>query len=225
MAEKYGTVPKKFTSEWWEYFWMYYKVYVIVAVFIIIAAAVTINQIMTAPKYDLTVTYAGNSGFPEEISDEVISSITPMCKDVDGNKEKSINFTQINLGTKDDMYNAQMEQKLVLSISEQDVYIYILEKNVIDALVLSKSNDEIGFDPVNKWFDGDLSEMSKYEKDGTVFGVELTDCKVFQKIADKTGADFSGNYLLVRSLRKDKAEKQSDVHKAAMELAGKIVKG
>ena len=34
MAEKYGTVPKKFTSAWWEYFWDYYKWHTIATVFV-----------------------------------------------------------------------------------------------------------------------------------------------------------------------------------------------
>ena len=224
MAEKYGTVPPKFTSAWWEYFWMYYKTYVIIAVFVIITAAVTIYQIATAPKYDLTITYAGNSAFTEEMHDEVISTLSPMCKDVDGNKKKSINFTQINLKTEDASYNASMHSKLMLSLSEQDVYIYILQSKVADTYIPTK--DESNFIPVSDWFQGDISQMEKYEKDGVAFGIELTDCKAFQKIAEKTGADFSGNYLFVRYYpRHDQVKKQQNGHIAAMELAEKIVIG
>lgn len=224
MAEKYGTVPPKFTPEWWEYFWMYYKVYVIIALFVIIAAAVTIHQIVTAPKYDLTITYAGNSAFTQEMSDEVISTLTPMCTDVDGNKEKSINFTQINFNTGDATYNASMSSKLMLSLSEQDVYIYFLQAEVADAYIPDK--EDSNFIPVSDWFDGDTSQFSTYEKDGVVFGIELTDCAAFRKIAEKTNADFSGNYLFVRYYpRPDQVKKQSEGHKAAMKLAEKIVTG
>lgn len=224
MAEKYGTIPKKFTSAWWEYFWMYYKTYVIIAVFVIIATAVTIYQIATAPEYDLTVTYAGNSAFTDKMCDEVISALSPMCKDVDGNKEKSINFKQINLNTGDKAYDASMSSKLMLSLSEEDVYIYILDSMVASAYAPAK--DESSFIPVSNWFEGNISDMGRYEVDGVAFGIELTDCEAFQKIAKKTNADFSGNYLFVRYYpRPDQVKKQAEGHKAAMELAEKIVKG
>ena len=187
MAEKYGTVPPKFTPAWWEYFWMYYKIYVIIAVLAIITAIVTIHQIVTAPKYDFTITYAGNSAFTEEMSDELVSALSPMCKDLDGNKEKSINFTQINLNTDDASYNASMSSKLMLSLSEQDVYIYFLERNVAETFISSKNDSS--FIPASDWYEGDISKLGKFEKDGIAFGIELTDCAVFKELAKKTGAD------------------------------------
>lgn len=224
MAEKYGTVPPKFTAAWWEYFWMYYKAYVIIALLVIITGAVTIHQVLTAPKYDLTVTYAGNGAFSQELCDEVVSTLTPMCSDVDGNKELSLDFTQLNFNTGDSSYDAAMSSKMMLSLSEDDIYIYILDSMVADAYIPAK--DDSCFIPVSDWFDADVSQMGKYEKDGVVFGIELTDCKTFQKIAEKTNADFSGNYLFVRYYpRPDQVERQQEGHKAAMKLAEKIVNG
>lgn len=224
MAERYGTIPKKFTHEWWEYFWMYYKVYVIIAVFVIITASVTIYQNLTAPEYDLAITYAGNSAFSAEMCDEVVATLSPVCEDVDKNKEKSLNFNQLNFNTNDMTYNASMSSKMMLSLSEEDVYIYILDSMVADAYIPSK--DDSNFIPVKDWFKGDISQMGKYEKDGVVYGIELTDCKEFQEIAKKTDADFSGNYLFVRYYpRPDQVKKQADGHKAAMKLAAKIVQG
>ena len=45
MAEKYGTIPKRFTPEWWEYFWMYYKVHTIAITLVILAVAITVYQV------------------------------------------------------------------------------------------------------------------------------------------------------------------------------------
>ena len=224
MAEKYGTIPKKFTREWWEYFWMYYKTYVIVAVLVIITGTVTAHQILTAPKYDITVTYAGFGSFTEKMSDEVVSTLSPMCKDVDGNGEKSLNFTQINLNTDDEAYNASMSSKLFLSLSEEDVYIYIMDAKTADMYIPAAS--ESNFVPVSDWYKGDISEKGKYEKDGLAFGVELTDCAAFKEIARKTNADFAGNYLFVRYYpREDQIEEQLEGYNAAKELAAKIVTG
>ena len=32
MAEKYGTVPPKYTAKWWQYIWDYYKWHIIITV-------------------------------------------------------------------------------------------------------------------------------------------------------------------------------------------------
>ena len=55
--EKYGTVPKRFTKAWWEYFWEYYKLHVIVSVVVISMIGISAHQLLTNPKYDVTVTY------------------------------------------------------------------------------------------------------------------------------------------------------------------------
>ena len=71
MAERYGTVPKKFTAEWWDYFWTYYKWYVITILFVVIAIGSTIYGKITEEKFDLTVTYAGNNMYSEEVCDKI----------------------------------------------------------------------------------------------------------------------------------------------------------
>ena len=112
----------------------------------------------------------------------------------------------------------------MLSLSEQDVYIYFLERNVAETFISSKNDSS--FIPASDWYEGDISKLGKFEKDGIAFGIELTDCAVFKELAKKTGADFSNNYVFVRYYpRPDQEKKQADGHKAAMELAEKIVTG
>lgn len=66
MAEKYGTIPKRFTKDWWSYFWDYYKVHTLVTVGIIAAIIITIIQVRSTPKYDLYVTYVGDMYLTDE---------------------------------------------------------------------------------------------------------------------------------------------------------------
>ncbi len=226
MAEKYGTIPKKFTPEWWEYFWMYYKVYVIVGIFILITGAVTVYQILSTPKYDITITYAGNSAFTDAVSDKVMSSLSPMCKDVDKNGKKALNFTQINLSPEQGMeYASSMQSKLFLSLSEKESYIYILDEATAKQYI--KSEKDSSFAPLGDWYKGEIDESHLFiASDGTSFGVKLTECAAFQKIAKETGTDFSGNYLFLRYYpREDQIEKQLAGYKAAAELAAKLITG
>ena len=60
MAEKYGTIPEKFTKAWWAYYWEYYRWYVIVPLVIIIAIGATIYSKVTEEKFDTTLIYAAN---------------------------------------------------------------------------------------------------------------------------------------------------------------------
>ena len=224
MAEKYGTIPKKFTPEWWEYFWMYNKTRVMFIALFILVISVTAYQILTSPEYDITLTYAVNRAFSDDMCDKITETLSPMCDDVDKNGEKSLNLTQINLNGGDASYNAQMGQKLFLSVSEQDVYIYILDPETANHLIASAK--ESNFVPVSEWYTGNLENKGTYDKDGISFGIELTDCAVFEKMTKNTAADLSGNYLFVRYYpRKDQIEDQLPGYNAAKKLAKKLVTG
>lgn len=224
MAEKYGTIPKKFTPEWWEYFWMYYKTRVILISLFILVISITVYQVLTSPTYDITLTYAGNRAFSDDICDKITETLSPMCDDVDKNGEKSFKFSQINLSGGDASYNSGMDSKLFLSISEEDIYIYILDPQTAAQYI--KTEKDTCFVPVSDWYSGDLKDMSTYDADGLAFGIELTDCAVFNEMTKNTDADLSGNYLFVRYYpREDQIEEQLPGYNAAKKLAKKLVTG
>ncbi len=66
MAEKYGEIPPRFTKQWWDYVWYYYKWHIIITVIAVIIAAVTMVQCATRTKYDMNVIYAGHKSYSEE---------------------------------------------------------------------------------------------------------------------------------------------------------------
>lgn len=226
MAEKYGTVPKKFTREWWDYFWTYYKWYVLVAAFLIITVSITIYQKATQPRYDLTIAYAGERIFSEEFENEFTKEASKLCEDVDKNGEKSVLFTQMNLSADaaDAEYAMAMQTKLDLSISEEDIFIYILDKKVADTYS-GESADDSCFIPLSDWYKGVLPEGSTYNVHGVDYGIKLSECEFFNTIS----SDFeklTDTYIFVRYYpRKDQIKEQADGHKAAMKLAEKLIKG
>ncbi len=226
MAEKYGTVPPRFTSAWWEYFWMYYKAYVLTALFIIVLACVTIYQFVTAPKYDLTVAFAGNVTLMDEAAENVVQIISPLCEDVDKNGEKSIYLQQLNTNADVDMeYAIAMSQKFDLMLAEDDIYIYILDESMAKRNI-GKNPDESAYAPLQDWFTEDYSTLGTYTENGTVYGIRLTDCAIFKEISQKTKVDFSDKYLFIRYFpRKDQIKSQLKGYEAAVRLANKIIKG
>ena len=59
--ERYGEKPKRFTREWFEYVWEYYKIHIIVTILVIAAVVYTWVSIATRPYYDLYVCFAGEA--------------------------------------------------------------------------------------------------------------------------------------------------------------------
>lgn len=222
MAEKYGTVPPKFTKSWWEYFWMYYKWHTIAIVFVIFALVVTVYQSATAPKYDLTVMYAGTKAYSEETQKAFSRALSPLCEDIDQNGEQSVNFSPmlINLDNREDgEYLSAMLTKLQLSIAEDDVYIYITDEPMAQ-YTIGKDEDSAAYAPLSSWLTTDIGNLEKFSLDGTDFGIKLNDCPFFESF----GEAFSDQYLFIRYYpRKDQEKRQLEGYNAAVKLANAIL--
>lgn len=222
MAEKYGTVPKKFTQDWWEYFWMYYKWHTIAVVFIVLLIAITVYQNITAPKYDLTLTYAGELVFSDEFSESLEKNLSPLCKDIDENGESSLMFSQLNisLDSGDPEYTMAMSTKLQLSLSEDETYIYILDKDIAEVYVGEDEQDCV-FAPVDNWLKTDLKDDTAFfSAHGKNYGIPIELCSAFNEI----NSDISDKYLFIRYYPRKDQKKQLEGYKAAIDLANEMLK-
>ena len=220
MAEKYGTIPPKFTKAWWEYFWLYYKWHTIITLFVIICIAFTFYQRITTEKYDVTLTYAGYSTFPEETVEEISSSLSPLCEDVDENGEKRLRFSNITFLEDDSNpnYNMAMYTKLQLSLSSDEVYLYIIDKNLIDAF-LGDNALSSAFEPVENWYKGTVNSETAFSKFGKVYGINVSECKTLKNILKEP----ENHYLLMRYYPTDNQKKQLKGYNAASKLGTQII--
>lgn len=217
MAEKYGSVPKKFTRAWWEYFWMYYKWHTIVIIVAILLTLLTIHQIRSVPKYDLTLTYGGKHYFSDESLQKFEATLSPLVDDIDENGEKSLRFSQITLSADeiDTEYASLMEAKLHLAIAEDETYIFILDRETA-----SRYAGLGAFSPVDKWLDANISEENLFTDGGTAYGVSLTECGVFKDF----GIMVDDHFLFIRYYpREDQIEKQLAGYKEAIRLANTVI--
>ena len=64
--ERYGTIPKRFTKEWWDYFWYYYKWRVIFILVAVIFLAITCTQCAMRIDYDMKISYVGSNYYYEQ---------------------------------------------------------------------------------------------------------------------------------------------------------------
>lgn len=217
MAEKYGVIPKRFTREWWDYFWTYYKWHTIAILAIIIAVSGTVYQKVTAPKYDLVLTYAGEKYIQDDTKAEIEKKLEPLCDDVNGNGERlldflTMDFTQQSL--KDPQYAYAMEMKLQLSLAEDDAYIYIFDKSIIDRFAGENEKYET-FAQLDEWLDAPADEASIYKN----VAVSLENNKLFSEL----GMDMTDSWLLIRYKPREDQKKQESGYKAAINLANAIL--
>lgn len=221
MAEKYGTIPKRFTKAWWEYFWLYYKWYVIIPALIIIAIASTVYSNITAPKYDVTLTYAGKNVFSESAAKKLTSALSPLCEDIDSNGEKALSFVQLQISNDsvDPQYAMAMNTKLQLAFAEDATYIFILDKENAMRYVGEKDDDCV-YAPLDNWLSAEISEDDIFSAHGKGYGVNLSEYKLFKDV----GMDLTDHYLFIRYYpRKDQIEKQLDGYNAAIKLANSLL--
>lgn len=220
MAEKYGTVPPKWTKAWWEYFWDYYKWHVIITAFAVICIAVTVVQCATKEKYDLTITHTGHIIYSDaelEHMEEVYSSL---IDDVDGNGEKSVFVQQINFLNKSggEEYDYASQTKLDLEFGNECSFLFIFDGAELEK-ALSKNGASDLYLPVSEWAEDMPKEDMLVFKDGVPYAVKLEN-SAFMAENDLYCQDM---YVIVRqNYRND--DKNNLAHKNSVNIANTLIK-
>lgn len=220
MAEKYGTIPPKFTKEWWKYFWDYYKVHTIVTLILAAAVAATVYSKATEPKYDLTLCYAGESIFDEQTEEEIRKDAGKITPDVNENGESLCDFYQMNfsLDNPDDEFTRAMHTKMQLSLAGDEIYIYILDKDLLEIYAANELK-ECPFAPLKIWLENDY-KFSRYSVEGEDIAISLAG----NQFLEKNGIDSADKYLVMRYYpREDQKKKQLAGYEAAIKLANSII--
>ncbi len=219
MAEKYGTIPKKFTKDWWKYFWDYYKVHTIVALILIIAIASTIYSKVTAPKYDLTLCYVGSSVIEVQMEEEIKKEAGKITPDVNNNGESLCDFYQMSfsLDNPDDEYTRVMHTKMQLSLAGDEIYLYIIDKPLLE-FYAAENLKECPFEPLENWIEKDY-KFSRYSVEGKDVAISLEG----NQFLEKHGIDSSDKYLVMRYYPRADQKKQLDGYKASIKLANSLI--
>lgn len=178
MAEKYGTIPKRFTKAWWEYFWDYYKIHTIVIALIIMAVAFTVYQVKTTPKYDLNLSYAGEMYLSDEMVSAIQDKLSEVIDDLDGNGEKKVGINQFVFTENDEdvQFTQAMITKLQLEFVTDESMLFVYSED--KAKFLFENESLAGaFLPVSQWLDEDIDVENKilYSYGGEDYGVALFD--------------------------------------------------
>lgn len=200
MAEKYGEIPKKFTKDWWEYIWDYYKVHILVTVAIILVIIFSYNQQKNMEKYDFNVNFIDNSYMLETEFDLLKNTINRLIDDTDQNGVKStlIQEFPISDATEDAQFTQAILSKLQLQFVTQDTMLYIFDKDTSKYIFNSQDYQE-AFMPVDDWLESDVTKDLLYTYNGVSRAVSLKNSSLLKNssILDKD------LYIAVRSFTTD----------------------
>lgn len=210
--EKYGKVPPRFTKDWWEWFFEYYRVHIIAAAFAAFLVGVTVFQFTTRINYDVTVTYICETMPDETAQKKVADKLAEAVFDVNENGKTEVLF-QAMLSSRDGVQNAEYtaagETKKMLELQAGETFLFA----ACGSQVKSWENNgllEGIFSPADSWLS---------EEDKTLSRAEGVSGKYFVKLPeDNLIKEFFGDnediYVAIREIRdkedKQKAEKMRD---------------
>lgn len=183
MAEKYGTIPDKFTRAWWDYIWCYYKWWILGVLFALMCITITAVQCATSPKYDITMTYAGFKMYDEDAVERLKENLAEYIDDVNENGEKLVNFQQLNFTN--DQTNAQYEMalmtKLDLELQMGENHIFLFDKQELDKMMSRDYYDDI-FLETSQWSGVRDEELLYKGENGKAYAVNLKNSRLLKEL-------------------------------------------
>lgn len=214
MAEKYGTIPPRFTAAWFEYVWTYYKWHILIPVFVIAFAAFTLYQCTHRVQYDAEIVYAGHRVFTDTQMQQIPEEFAKYSRDVNADGETRVFFQQINFtdmpGSEEMDYNMQM--KLDLQFQRGETYIFIFDKQETD-IMIGRESAELIYAPVSEWADTMPDADKLYTKDGVAYAVSLANNEKIKEI----GINTDDIYLTVR------CRADNEKYENAVQLANALI--
>lgn len=218
--EKYGTIPPKFTKQWWSYFWDYYKIHTISICAAAVLIGTTVYQCATQTKYDLSVSYIGTQDITEEQEAKLSEIIKPEIDEITGNDEIDIDYMTYPINPNNtDKSASEYEYAMQMKYTAE------LQAGTTDLYIMSRDNAEL-----NKTYADcftDISELTDSADDvltddsGRAYAVSLKNSRALKE----AGIDSSDMYLSLRLLYEMNEKKDEYVlnHENALKAAGLLL--
>lgn len=218
MAEVYGEKPKKFTKEWWPYFWMYYKWHTIGILFVVFAVAFTVAQCLSRPKYDVVMTYAGHHMFSDEQTAQIVNDMGEVIDDIDGDGMRNVDFQRLVFSDTpgSEEYDSAMKTKLDMEFYNECSYIFLPDEQTLKSMTNNDYVNEV-YAPVSEWANQELDEELLYKVDGTAYAVKLTDSAYLNN-----GGYNNEMYIMLKVNIKDD-ELERSAYEQSVKIANKLI--
>ena len=220
MAEKYGTVPPRFTRAWWEYFWEYYKWHVIITAAAILITVVTIVQCASRKEYDFIVVYGGYMHLDETSENILDETARNYAVDADDSGEilthiVPLEFTNID-GNED--YDMAIQQKLDITFMDDCTFIYLMDDTLAQRYA-ERKDTMVAFENIEEIVDTSGVEVLRHAPENTGFAVSLKDSTYLKE----KGIKCDKLYLLVRRNMRG-GEENDRAYDAAVNMARELIR-
>ena len=124
---------KRFSKEWWNNYWFYYKWHTIAGVVVLALIIGTIVDVVTRINPDINIMIASQYVFSEEQLSEMEVKISNAIDDINNDNLKTVQISSLNasIEPKDEMQMAARD-KLYLEFAAGDSYIFFMDKALFD---------------------------------------------------------------------------------------------
>ncbi len=188
--------PEKFTREWFEYIWDYYKYFIIAGIVVALVIVSAVVSFVTSVKYDANINFVITGFIENEKADIIETECAKNSNDLNGNNRVDIRVDQLNFTENLVTENAEMYtsliNKLIMLFSSPDEFIYVADTYTLDCIANIKNVDSV-FMPSSEWADDDSLKQGKYAvslKDSTLLKqLNIDSSDLYIMIADKSGND------------------------------------
>lgn len=220
MAEKYGTIPPKFTKAWWSYFWDYYKWYVIAAVLIMSFIIYAVTTEVKTPNYDMTVIYTGEKAFEEEALTAMQKKFEEYSTDANGDDEVNVQVVTYGRTLEEgrEMEDFGSKVNFDASFEEDCKFLYLIDKKWLDIMFAPGNIDNV-LVPVSEWGVDTPGDAQTAYCENIPYAVSLKDSKIMQEL----GIDCDDVYVMLR-INKETDEINTRAYESALSLVRELVK-
>ena len=189
--EVYGEKPKRFTKEWWEYFWDYYKWHTIAAIVVLVVIISTVTECATRVHYDLQLDYISDQAMSTEAQEALAALMEENIDDVTQNGKTEAYVLYLDMGERNDpQYVQAMQTKYAIEMGNTESFVFLISKDYADLLtegeILVKAEDWCDAPSYNGYF------------------VDLKDCTVLKDI----GVNTDDLYVCIINIREKNEEKR-----------------
>ena len=134
--EVYGEKPKRFTKEWWEYFWDYYKWHTIGGIVVLILVVSTIVECANRKNYDLQIDYISEKGLSLQAQDGLVALMEKNIDDATQNGKTEAFLTYLDMNKNNDpQYVQAMTTKYAVEVGNTDAFVFLVSKDYADQLL------------------------------------------------------------------------------------------
>lgn len=216
--ERYGTIPKRFTKEWWPYFWYYYKWHVLGTLFALFFILFTFAQCALRPKYDTTLTYAGSKIYDDQSLKAWAELAQQNFIDLDVNGKVLVGVQQMNFSNNPATaeYDYAVQTKLDLELQTGETFLFLYDKATAELMLNRPYTDQI-YAPLSQWCETP-AQKEQIMAGGEGYAISLAD----SKLLEEHQIYHEDLYLVIRAPYKQD-EKTQAAYNASIALANKLV--